>query len=147
MWHEDSSYGVAVLTPAARGRQLVGLLGPLLLLVGVVLVRPALPVAVEACAINLALLSFGAVLGSAIGGRVDHVGHLVLLAWVASVVDVVSVFAPEGPTAMWRRRRRRQSVVKRAAPRRSTPRSSPRSSAAVDPSPRTRPPPAHTTRG
>lgn len=91
--------GVAVLTPAAHGRQLVGLLGPLLLLVGVVLVRPALPVAVEACAINLALLSFGAVLGSAIGGRVDHVGHLVLLAWVASVVDVVSVFAPEGPTA------------------------------------------------
>jgi hypothetical protein len=66
---------------------------------GLVLARPALPTPVEACAINVALLGFGALLGGAVGGRVDHAGHLVLLAWVASVVDVLSVFAPEGPTA------------------------------------------------
>jgi len=75
------------------------LLVPLLLLVGVLLARPTLPAPLEACAINVALLGFGALLGSAVGGRVDHAGHLVLLAWVASVVDILSVFAPEGPTA------------------------------------------------
>lgn len=90
---------VAVVTPTPRWPQLAGLVLPVLLLVGVVLARPALPLPVEACAINLALLVFGSLLGSAVGGRVDHAGHLVLLAWVASVVDVGSVFAPEGPTA------------------------------------------------
>lgn len=90
---------VAVATPTPRWSQLAGLMLPVLLLVGVVLARPALPLPVEACAINLALLVFGSLLGSAVGGRVDHAGHLVLLAWVASVVDLGSVFAPEGPTA------------------------------------------------
>lgn len=91
--------GVAVLTPTPRWQQLAGLALPVLLLVGVVLARPALPLPVDACAINLALLVFGSLVGAAVGGRVDHAGHLVLLAWVASVVDVGSVFAPEGPTA------------------------------------------------
>jgi hypothetical protein len=90
---------VAVLTPTASVRQLLGLLVPPLVLAGLVLARPALPTPVEACAINVTLLGFGALLGGAVGGRVDHAGHLVLLAWVASVVDVLSVFAPEGPTA------------------------------------------------
>lgn len=90
---------VAVLTPTASVRQLPALLVPPLVLAGLVLARPAVPTPVEACAINVALLTFGGLLGGAVGGRVDHAGHLVLLAWVASVVDTVSVFAPEGPTA------------------------------------------------
>jgi hypothetical protein len=90
---------VAVVTPAATARQLPILLVPLAALAAVAWTRGALPPAVAAGVINTALLAFGAVLGSAVGGHMEHPGHLVLLAWVASVVDVLSVFAPEGPTA------------------------------------------------
>ncbi|MEZ4330000.1 MAG: hypothetical protein R3B40_32525 [Polyangiales bacterium] len=91
--------GVAVLSPTATPRELAVLLLPLGVLVAVALARSSLPLAVGAGLINAALLAFGAVLGSAVGGRVEHAGHLVLLAWVASAVDILSVFAPEGPTA------------------------------------------------
>lgn len=91
--------GVAAVCPTAKPRQLALLLLPLGLLAAVLQLRASLPPSVAAGLINAALLTFGGILGSAVGGRVEHAGHLVLLAWVASVVDVLSVFVPEGPTA------------------------------------------------
>ncbi len=98
-WVSLAVTGVAAVAPTLHGRKWAWLALPLALLAGVVLARPHLPEAFEAGLINLALLAFGSLLGGSVGGRVEHAGHLVLLAWVASVVDVVSVFVPEGPTA------------------------------------------------
>lgn len=58
-----------------------------------------LPRAVAAVAVTAALLIAGASLGGAVGGRIEHPGHLLAVAAVSTLVDSFSVFHPAGPTA------------------------------------------------
>lgn len=49
--------------------------------------------------VSAALLAAGASAGALVGGRIQHPGHLGVVAIVSSVADVVSVFHEAGPTA------------------------------------------------
>lgn len=55
-------------------------------------------VAWAAIIVDLALVSLAHVLGSAIGGRVQHAGHLLPATVVAACADVISISHPQGPT-------------------------------------------------
>jgi hypothetical protein len=58
-----------------------------------------LPRAIAAPVVNATLLLAGASLGSAVGGRIEHPGHLLAVAAVSTLVDSFSVLHPAGPTA------------------------------------------------
>nr|MDQ3038079.1 hypothetical protein [Myxococcota bacterium] len=47
----------------------------------------------------LLLLVGGGVAGAVVGGRIQHAGHLSVVAVVSSIADAWSVMAPEGPSA------------------------------------------------
>jgi hypothetical protein len=49
--------------------------------------------------VTISLLLFGGVLGGAVGGRIEHPGHLLAVAVVSLLVDTFSVYHPAGPTA------------------------------------------------
>lgn len=52
-----------------------------------------------AALVAVSLLGAGALLGAAIGARIEHAGHLGVVALVSSVFDVASVFSQSGPSA------------------------------------------------
>ncbi|MEZ4254944.1 MAG: hypothetical protein R3A78_04390 [Polyangiales bacterium] len=49
--------------------------------------------------VAVSLLVAGTLVGATIGGRVQHAGHLSLVAYITSVADLASVLAPQGVTA------------------------------------------------
>jgi hypothetical protein len=57
------------------------------------------PRAASAVVVTAALLLAGAVIGGAVGGRIEHPGHLIAVAAVSVLVDSFSVLHPAGPTA------------------------------------------------
>jgi hypothetical protein len=57
---------------------------------------PSLGATVLVC---VALLAAGSSVGALVGGRIQHAGHLGVVAIVSSLADVVSVFHEAGPTA------------------------------------------------
>lgn len=54
---------------------------------------------VASAAVMLALLAGGSVAGGVVGGRIQHPGHLSVVAVVSSLADVWSVLSPQGPSA------------------------------------------------
>jgi hypothetical protein len=52
-----------------------------------------------ALAISIALLAGGTALGSLVGTRIEHAGHLLFVALASALADVFSVTSPEGPSA------------------------------------------------
>ena len=55
--------------------------------------------AVAAVAVTGALLTAGAAIGGAVGGRIEHPGHLLVVVVLSLLVDSFSVFHTAGPTA------------------------------------------------
>jgi hypothetical protein len=58
-----------------------------------------LPPVVSAVVVTVALLMAGSSAGGAVGGRIEHPGHLLAVAAVSVLVDSFSVLHPAGPTA------------------------------------------------
>lgn len=56
------------------------------------------PGVLAAAAVLAALLGLGTAAGAGIGGRIQHAGHLSVVAIVSSVADVASVVSPGGPS-------------------------------------------------
>jgi len=52
-----------------------------------------------AAVVTGAVLCSGTLAGAVIGGRIEHAGHLVVVAIVSSLADVYSVLHPSGPSA------------------------------------------------
>jgi len=90
------------LPPLARESRVA-----ILLALVVALVVGAAPVALGdrlggplgAALVALGLLGGGSLLGRAVGSRVTHTGHLLVVAYVSSLADVFSVFSDKGVTA------------------------------------------------
>jgi hypothetical protein len=59
----------------------------------------ALAPSLAAVAITVTLLTGGSLVGAAVGGRIDHAGHLLVVVIVSVLVDTFSVFHEAGPTA------------------------------------------------
>lgn len=57
------------------------------------------PAPLGAVAVTAILLFAGAVVGGTVGGRIEHPGHLLVVAVVSFLVDTFSVYHPAGPTA------------------------------------------------
>ncbi len=89
----------AALAPRLRARALAWLVVPLGSSAGVVALGDALPELAAAALVTSSLLFAGTLLGSVVGGAVEHAGHLVIVAVVSALVDVFSVLHPSGPTA------------------------------------------------
>lgn len=90
---------VATLASPLRGP--VALTPALLLAAGLgalALVGPA-PGAWAAAVVAMLLLGAGSTLGAFVGNRIQHAGHLGVVAIVSSIADVTSVFHEAGPTA------------------------------------------------
>ncbi len=66
-------------------------------LVALVVSAPA-PGALPSAVALAALLTLGTAAGAGIGHRIQHAGHLSIVAVVSSVADVASVLAPRGPS-------------------------------------------------
>lgn len=47
-------------------------------------------------AVATALLLLGSAIGAAVGGRISHPGHLLFVAWMAGIVDALSLLHPAG---------------------------------------------------
>ena len=75
------------------------LLAPLGGMAGVAAFAPGATSAGAGAVVLVCLLGGGTLLGRAIGGRVEHPGHLLLVAYVTAIADLYSVFAPSGVTA------------------------------------------------
>ncbi len=89
----------ARLTPTFAPRALFGLALPAVALTVVAWAGTALPSALAAAIVTAALLGAGTLAGGVVGSRIDHAGHLVVVAIVSGVVDTFSVLHPSGPTA------------------------------------------------
>jgi hypothetical protein len=53
----------------------------------------------QAALVTFSLLVLGATIGGAVGARIEHPGHLLVVAVVSFLVDTFSVFHRRGPTA------------------------------------------------
>ncbi len=51
------------------------------------------------CAVLVALLSAGTLLGALVGGSIEHPGHLLFVVLVSALSDTFSVTQPQGPSA------------------------------------------------
>jgi hypothetical protein len=91
-----STLGVALFVPYARWAGLVGAgLGVALMAVAV-LSPPDLVDAYPALCVLAGLLVLGTGLGAVIGRRIQHASHLLFVALVSSVADILSVTQPGG---------------------------------------------------
>jgi len=57
------------------------------------------PSPLGAVAVTAILLFAGGAVGGTVGGRIEHAGHLLVVAVVSLLVDTFSVYHPAGPTA------------------------------------------------
>lgn len=89
----------AALVPRLPARALAWLLVPVGASALVVALGGALPELVAAALVTSSLLFAGTLLGGVIGGAIEHAGHLVIVAVISALVDVLSVLHPSGPTA------------------------------------------------
>jgi hypothetical protein len=90
----------AAVAPVTGWRSLAVILAATVAALGAVLwYAEGLPLAVSAVVVTFALLLAGAALGGAVGGRIEHPGHLLAVAAVSVLVDSFSVFHPSGPAA------------------------------------------------
>lgn len=85
--------------PAGSWRSLIWVAVPVVALAAAAALRAQLPPLAFACIVLAALMGAGALVGGAVGSQVEHAGYLVLIGWIAAVVDFGSVLAPSGPTA------------------------------------------------
>lgn len=88
--------GVAVHAPSS-GRSPLWTGGLAAVALAALALRPISGVAGSVLVTTFLLLS-GTALGSAIGARVIHPGHLLLVAWVSTLADLWSVYHPAGPS-------------------------------------------------
>jgi hypothetical protein len=88
---------VAVVAPRQGAAGIVGALLAGAALVGMALTEIAPGVLASSVALA-ALLAVGTGAGAAIGGRIQHAGHLGIVAVVSSVADLASVLSPSGPS-------------------------------------------------
>jgi len=74
---------------------------PVLMLAVVTLigVRGQAPTPMLAVAVTLALLAGSSVLGSLVGSRIEHPGHLAAVFAISALADLWSVYDPSGPSA------------------------------------------------
>jgi hypothetical protein len=91
--------GAGVTAPALAGRRAAWIALPVAALVGVALVARPPYGAMLGAPVALALLAAGALVGACVGRRVQHPGHLLVVAYVSSVADLYSVLTPSGPSA------------------------------------------------
>jgi hypothetical protein len=94
-----AAIGVGAVAPAPRARWALALVFPAACLGAVAAVgpRPSGPLWVGL--VTAALLGGGTLAGGLVGGRVQRPGHLMVVAYVSSLADLYSVFAPSGPSA------------------------------------------------
>ncbi len=92
-----SVIALALFAPPISPRALVLLVVPLFVLAS--LSGMGGPNIAGAAAIAASLLAAGTLVGGAIGGRVEHAGHGLVIAYVGSAADVFSVFHERGVTA------------------------------------------------
>ena len=95
-----SLIAAAVVTPVPGGRALVTALALSSAgIAGVAAARAGPDDPWGAAAVTACLLVAGAAVGSAVGGRVERAGHLLVVVVVSVLVDTFSVFHSFGPTA------------------------------------------------
>lgn len=93
-----SSIAAGFASPRFSGRALVLLLAPACTLAALALYAQGVGLT-EALAVTVALLLGCSLLGTVIGGAIEHPGQIIFVAIVSSAADVFSVFHPSGPTA------------------------------------------------
>jgi hypothetical protein len=87
------------LAPRVGRRALPWALLPLALPIAVGVTGCSASDAAGASAVLVGLLASGGLLGAFLGGEIEHPGHLLPVAYVASLADLYSVLSPAGPTA------------------------------------------------
>lgn len=92
---------VAASVAPVVGWRSLALYAPLALatLGALVYVGEDVPQPLAASLVTFVLLFFGAMIGAAVGGRIEHAGHLLVVVVVSLMVDSFSVFHSAGPTA------------------------------------------------
>lgn len=92
----SSALGVAWFVPRARWAGLLGACAGITLMVVALLSPPGQVDAYPALCVLIGLLVLGTGLGALIGRRIQHPSHLLFVALVSSVADVLSVTQPGG---------------------------------------------------
>jgi hypothetical protein len=92
----SSTIGVAWFVPPARWPALVGALVGVVAMVLALLSPPGQVEASPALCVLIGLLVLGTALGALIGRRIQHPSHLLFVALVSSIADVLSLTQPGG---------------------------------------------------
>ena len=92
-----SVIGVAVATPALPWRALAAVPIPIAAVAAATLLPASSPFAVGL--VDAGLLVGGCLIGGVVGCHVERPGHLLVVAYVASLADVFSVFGAAGPSS------------------------------------------------
>jgi hypothetical protein len=87
------------LSPPIDRRRVAFALLPLALPIAIGVTGASASDAAGAVAVLVGLLASGSLLGSFLGGEIEHPGHLLPVAYASSLADLYSVFSPSGPTA------------------------------------------------
>lgn len=90
---------VAGLAPSPPPRAAALVLLPVAVVVAVGVASPEASSPGAAGVVAACLLAGGTLLGGVIGGRIEHPGHLLVVAYVTAVVDAYSVLSPGGVSA------------------------------------------------
>jgi hypothetical protein len=95
-----SVLAVSAACPRPRKQALLGVLASACALLMLVVAGGVVPTWLAAAVVTIALLTGATLLGALIGAGVEQPGHLLAVAIVSSLADMVSVLSPSGPSAM-----------------------------------------------
>ncbi len=95
-----TTLAAGAVAPVLTRRWLAGVVLPVAaVLLALYLWSECVPRPLGPVAVTVALLLAGGAVGGSVGGRIEHPGHLLVVAVVSLLVDTFSVYHPAGPTA------------------------------------------------